>query len=124
VLVRDEAHRPIGAYPIPLASLPEEQQHPRRNIHVALENYYAVAIPRAELEQQKRSLQGILQRVLTARRNALQQLQQGVEERAQADIYRRWGETLLAFLSQVPRVCRRLPCRTCTARMELLSPSP
>jgi predicted ribosome quality control (RQC) complex YloA/Tae2 family protein len=111
VLVRDEAHRPIGAYPIPLASLPEEQQHPRRNIHVALENYYAVAIPRAELEQQKRSLQGILQRVLTARRNALQQLQQGVEERAQADIYRRWGETLLAFLSQVPKGVQEVTLR-------------
>jgi predicted ribosome quality control (RQC) complex YloA/Tae2 family protein len=103
VLVRDEAHHPIGAYPIPLASLPKQQQHPRRNIHVALENYYAVAIPRAELEQQKRSLQGILQRVLSARRNALQQLQQGVEERAQAEVYRRRGETLLAFLSQVPK---------------------
>jgi predicted ribosome quality control (RQC) complex YloA/Tae2 family protein len=103
VLVRDEAHHPIGAYPIPLASLPKQQQHPRSNIHVALENYYAVAIPRAELEQQKRSLQGILQRVLSARRNALQQLQQGVEERAQAEVYRRRGETLLAFLSQVPK---------------------
>ncbi len=103
VLVRDEAHRPMGAYPIPLASFPEEQQHPRSNIHVALENYYAVAIPRAEMEQQKRSLQGILQRVLSARRNALQQLEQGVQERSRAEQYRRWGETLLAFLSQVPR---------------------
>lgn len=103
VLVRDEAHRPIGAYPIPLASLPEEQQHPRSNIHVALENYYAVAIPRAQVEQQKRSLQSTLQRVLSARRNALQQLEQGVQERAKATQYRRWGETLLAFLSQVPR---------------------
>ncbi|GIV15788.1 MAG: hypothetical protein KatS3mg022_1223 [Armatimonadota bacterium] len=103
VLVRDEAHQPIGAYPIPLASFPEEQQYPRSNIHVALENYYAVAIPRAEMEQQKRSLQGILQRVLQARRNALQQLEQGVQERAKAEQYRRWGETLLAFLSQVPK---------------------
>lgn len=102
VLIRDEAHRPIGAYPIPLASFPESQQHARSNIHVALENYYAVAIPRAELEQQKRSLQGVLQRVLTARRNALQQVRQGVQERTKAEQYRRWGETLLAFLSQVP----------------------
>lgn len=103
VLVRDEARRPIGAYPIPLASFPEEQQHPRSNIHVALENYYAVAIPHAEMEQQKRSLQGILQRVLSARRNALQQLEQGVQERTRAEQYRRWGETLLAFLPQVPK---------------------
>ena len=103
VLVRDEEHRPVGAYPIPLACLPEERQHPRSNIHVALENYYAVAIPRAEMEQQKRTLQGILQRVLQARRNALQQLEQGVQERTKADQYRRWGETLLAFLSQVPQ---------------------
>lgn len=103
VLVRDEAHQPVGAYPIPLACLPEEHQHPRSNIHVALENYYAVAIPRAEMEQQKRSLQGVLQRVLSARRNALQQLEQGVQERAKAEQYRRWGETLLAFLSRVPK---------------------
>ncbi|GIV20864.1 MAG: hypothetical protein KatS3mg023_2615 [Armatimonadota bacterium] len=103
VLVRDEARRPIGAYPIPLASFPEEQQHPRSNIHVALENYYAVAIPHAEMEQQKRSLQGTLQRVLSARRNALQQLEQGVRERTRAEQYRRWGETLLAFLPQVPK---------------------
>lgn len=103
VLVRDEEHHPVGAYPIPLACLPEEQQHLRSNIHVALENYYAVAIPRAEVEQQKRSLQGVLQRVLSARRNALQQLEQGVQERAKAEQYRRWGETLLAFLSQVPK---------------------
>lgn len=102
VLVRDEAHRPIGAYPIPLASLPESQQHGRSNIHVALENYYAVAIPRAETEQQKRSLQGVLQRVLTARRNALQQVEQGVQERTKAEAYRCWGETLLAFLPQIP----------------------
>jgi len=102
VLVRDEAHRPIGAYPIPLASFPESQQHARSNIHVALENYYAVAIPRAELEQRKRSLQGMLQRLLTARRNALQQVKQGVQERTKAQQYRRWGETLLAFLPQVP----------------------
>ncbi len=102
VLVRDEAHRPIGAYPIPLASFPEAQQHARSNIHVALENYYAVAIPRAEMEGQKRSLQGILQRVLSARRNALQQVEQGVQERAKAETYRRWGETILAFLHQVP----------------------
>lgn len=103
VLVRDEEHHPVGAYPVPLACLPEEQQHPRSNIHAALENYYAVAIPRAEVEQQRRSLQGVLQRVLTARRNALQQLEQGVQERAKAEQYRRWGETLLAFLSQVPK---------------------
>lgn len=102
VLVRDEGHRPIGAYPIPLALFPETQQHLRSNIHTALENYYAVAIPHAEMEQQKRSLQGVLQRVLTARRNALQQVEQGVQERAKAEVYRRWGETLLAFLSQVP----------------------
>lgn len=102
VLVRDEGHHPIGSYPIPLALFPESQQHSRSNIHVALENYYAVAIPRAETEQQKRSLQGVLQRVLTARRSALQQVEQGVQERAKAGMYRRWGETLLAFLSQVP----------------------
>lgn len=103
VLVRDEARRPIGAYPLPLASFPQERQHTRSNIHVALEGYYAVAIPRAELEAQKRSLQGILQRVLSARRNALQQIEEGIRERTKADEYRRWGETLLAFLTQVPK---------------------
>lgn len=108
VLVRDETHQAIGAYPLPLACLPEERQHPRNSIHVALENYYAVAIPRAELEAQRRSLQGVLQRVLTARRNALQQLEQGVQEREKAEQYRRWGETLLAFLSQVPRGAREV----------------
>lgn len=103
VLVRDERHQPVGAYPLPLACLPDAQQHPRSNIHVALENYYAVAIPRAELEAQRRSLQGVLQRVLAARRSALQQLEQGVQERSKAEQYRRWGETLLAFLTEVPR---------------------
>ncbi|MCS7310598.1 MAG: NFACT family protein, partial [Armatimonadetes bacterium] len=103
VLVRNEAHQPVGAYPLPPACLPEEQQHPRSNIHVALENYYAVAIPRAEMEAQRRSLQGVLQRVLAARRNALQQLEQGVQEQGRAEQYRRWGETLLAFLTQVPK---------------------
>ncbi len=103
VLVRDERHHPAGAYPLPLASFPERQQHPRSNIHVALENHYAVAIPRAELEAQKRSLQAVLQRVLSARRSALQQVEQGVRERAKAEEYRRWGETLLALLSQIPK---------------------
>ncbi len=103
VLVRDENRHPIGAYPIPLASFPEHQQHARSSIHVALENYYAVAIPRAELEVQKRSLQGTLQRVLSARRSALEQVEQGVQERGKAEEYRRWGETLLAFLTQVPK---------------------
>jgi len=103
VLVRDESRRPLGAYPIPLVSLPANHQHPRSNIHVALENYYAVAIPAQELEQERRSLQGVLQRVLTARRNALQQLEQGIAERTRAEEYRRWGEHLLACLSQIPK---------------------
>jgi predicted ribosome quality control (RQC) complex YloA/Tae2 family protein len=103
VLVRDETHRPIGAYPIPLASVPETMQHPRTNIHVALENYYTVAIAATELEQHKRSLQGVLQRIVTARQQALQQIQQGIAERKRAEEFRLWGELILASLHQIPK---------------------
>lgn len=101
VLIRDMARRPIGAYPIRLQRFAEAPQHPRSNIHVALENYYAVAIPRAEAEAQRRSLQGVLQKVLLARRNALQQIERGIQEQTKAQQYRHYGEALLAFAHQV-----------------------
>ncbi|MDQ3815253.1 MAG: NFACT family protein, partial [Armatimonadota bacterium] len=101
MLLRDERDEIIGAYPIRLHSVPASRQEACDTIHRALEAYYARTIPRAVLEQQRRTLLGHLQKALSQRTHALEQVQQGVQERTRADQYRRWGELLLANLYQL-----------------------
>jgi len=101
VLVRDEHAETIGAYPLRLHSLPASRQEARATIHIALEEHYARAIPRATFEAQRRTLLGHLRKTHGQRSHALDQVRVGVHERKSADRYRRWGELLLANLYQL-----------------------
>lgn len=101
--VQDAAGAIIGAYPLPLQSIPATQQTAAPDIHTALEHYYSVAVPQAIFEQQRRSLLGALQKALSTQQHAMHQVEQGVQERGRADQYRRWGELILANLHQIQK---------------------
>lgn len=85
-----------GAYPASVAALglPE---HPRSSISVALEQHYAIEIPRQEAEALRASLTSQLSRVLLARDTALEDLGQAKDNAGRAGKWQRYGELLLAY---------------------------
>lgn len=100
VILRDESGDIAGAYPLHLQSWKGNQED-RENISQALDEWYAFAIPRAELEQQKRTLEGVLSKAWEQRAQAIAQIEHGQSEGSRSGQMRRQGELILANLWQL-----------------------
>lgn len=85
----------FGAYPFSVAMLGFEEL-PRESLNLALDQHYAIEIPRQRAEQLASSLRGQLERVLEARRSALHGLGEAVEAGGMAARWQQMGELLLA----------------------------
>ena len=101
VSLRDEDNNPAGAYPLRLQSWPGAQEE-RESLSVALDEYYSFAIPRAALDNEKRTLGGVLNKAWEQRAQALAQIEHGQSEGSRAAQMRRQGELILANLWQLP----------------------
>lgn len=98
--LRDEHNYPAGAYPLLLKSW-KGAQEPCDSLSLALDEYYSFAVPRAALENEKRTLKGILDKAWEQRAHALTQIEHGQSEGARAAQMRRQGELILANLWQL-----------------------
>lgn len=100
VLLRDEKDNLSGAYPIRLQSWKGAQEE-RETISQALDEWYSFAIPSTELENQKRTLEGVLNKAWEQRAQAIAQIEHGQSESSRAAQMRRQGELILANLWQL-----------------------
>ncbi len=102
VLIRTEGGASMGAYPFPLASLRELEQHPREDFQGAAEASFSSMIGRERLEQSRKTLLGMLKRSFETRERMMAQLHHAAMEAKKADSYREAGDLLLASLHLVP----------------------
>lgn len=100
VSLRDENNQIAGAYPLPLKSW-KGTQEPRGSLSLALEEYYSFALPRAELENEKRTLGGLLNKAWEQRAQALTQMEHGQYENHRAVLMRHRAELIVANLWQL-----------------------
>ena len=100
VLLRDENGNLAGAYALHLQSWQGAQEE-RETVSQALDEWYAFAIPRAALENQKRTLMGVLNKAWEQRAQAVAQIEHGQSESSRASQMRRQGELILGNLWQL-----------------------
>ncbi len=100
VLLRDENGNLAGAYPLRLQSWKGAQEG-RETLSQALDEWYSFAVPRAELENQKRTLEGVLNKAWQQRAQAIAQIEHGQSESSRSGQMRRQGELILANLWQL-----------------------
>ena len=100
VILRDAQHQIVGASPVVREGFDCE---PRKSFNAALDEYYLDAVPRAEAQQQAKSLLGVINKAIKQKRLAWEQVQRGTSESSRAEQYRRWGELILAHLHQVKK---------------------
>lgn len=99
--LRDDNGNPAGAYPLRLECWPKNQQETRDSISAALDEYFAFAMPRAQLDSEKRTLAGVLGKAWEQRAQSLAQVERGQNEGSRAAQFRRWGDLLLGNLWQL-----------------------
>ncbi|MBS1719310.1 MAG: NFACT family protein [Armatimonadetes bacterium] len=86
----------IGAYPVDLSEL-GIPTHSRSSISTALEQHFALVIPAAQLDAERKSLQGRLRRVIDARDHAIRELKDVEAQGGKAPTWQRYGELLMAY---------------------------
>ena len=99
----DPAGRMLGAYPVPLLSVPPADQHPRESISVALDHAASSIIGRETFERTRDSLLAALRRTRKLREREAAELEQGLRNAARAEEYRQAGDLLLSNQSQIRR---------------------
>ncbi len=93
----------LGAYPIPLLSVPPSQQHPRESISGALDHASSSIIKRDTFDRAKDSLLSALHRTRKLREREAQELEQGMRNAGRAEEYRQSGDLLLSHQPQIRR---------------------
>ena len=99
----DEAGVTLGAYPIPLLSVPASRQHLRESISVALDHAANSIIRRDTFERGRDSLLSALHRTRKLREREAQELEQGLRNAGRAEEYRQSGDLLLSNQPQIRR---------------------
>ena len=98
----DDAGATLGAYPVPLLSVPAHNQHPRDSISVALDNAAASSERRDTFTHTRDALQAALHKALRARLREQEEVRKGLANADRADEYQQSGELLLAQPHAVP----------------------
>ena len=115
----DDAGATLGAYPVPLLSVPARNQFPRSSISVALDNATASSVRRDTFTHTRDALQAALHKALRARLREQEEVGKGLANADRAEEYQQSGELLLSQ-PHTPRRCvpggaagllRAAPCR-------------
>ena len=99
----DAEGKTIGAYPIPMLSVPPSSQHLRESVSVALDHAAGSIIRRETFDRAKESLLAALHRTRKLREREAEELQQGLKNAGRAEEYRQTGDLLLTNQSQIQR---------------------
>jgi predicted ribosome quality control (RQC) complex YloA/Tae2 family protein len=99
----DAAGRTLGAYPIPLLSVPPDLQHRRESVSVALDHAALSIIRRETLDQARESLLSALNRTRKHREREAEELEGGIRNAERAEEYRQTGDLLLSHQGQIAR---------------------
>ena len=99
----DPAGKMLGAYPVPLLTVPPADQHPRESVSVALDHAASSIIGRETFERTRDSLLAALRRTRKLREREASELEQGLRNAARAEEYRQAGDLLLTNQSQIRR---------------------
>lgn len=86
----------LGAYPIPLRSVPAARQHPRASISLALDNAAASLTQRDTSERARDALLTALRKARKTREKEREEIGRGLENAKRADEYQQAGELLTA----------------------------
>lgn len=93
----------LGAYPLPLLSVPPSCQHLRESVSLALDHAAGSIIRRDTFDRGKESLLSALGRTRKLREREAEELQQGLKNAGRAEEYRQTGDLLLTNQSQIQR---------------------
>ena len=93
----------LGAYPVPLLSVPPSLQHLRESVSVALDHAAGSIIRRDTFARGKESLLAALHRTRKLREREAEELQSGLKNAGRAEEYRQTGDLLLTNQSQIKR---------------------
>ena len=99
----DAAGMTLGAYPVPLLTVPSNNQHRRESISVALDHAASSIIGRETFERTRDSLLAALRRTRKLREREAAEVEQGLRNAARAEEYRQAGDLLLTNQSQIRR---------------------
>lgn len=99
----DEHGLTLGAYPIPLLSVPPSRQHLRESVSVALDHAAGSIIRKDTFDRAKESLLSALHRTRKLREREAEELGQGLRNAGRAEEYRQTGDLLLTNQSQIER---------------------
>jgi predicted ribosome quality control (RQC) complex YloA/Tae2 family protein len=92
----DENDHILGAYPIPLLSVPADAQHPRETLSAALDEAAVSQERRDTFTQTRDALRTVLHRAIQAREQERIEIEKGLANADRAEEYQHNGELLLA----------------------------
>jgi predicted ribosome quality control (RQC) complex YloA/Tae2 family protein len=96
VLVTDERERALGAYPIPLGSVPAERQRSASTLGEALDRAFQQTIPWERLLAARADLASRIGRALDAQERVAADLRKSLDEGANAGRWKENGDLILA----------------------------
>ena len=99
----DDSGVTVGAYPIPLLSIPPSRQHLRESISIALDHASGALIRRDTFDRARESLLSALLRTRKLKEREAEELQKGLQNAGRAEEYRQTGDLLLTNQSQIQR---------------------
>ncbi len=99
----DPAGKTLGAYPVPLQTIPPADQHPRDSVSAALDTAASSIIGRETFEHARDSLLAALRRTRKLREREAAEIEKGLRNAARAEEYRQAGDLLLTNQSQIRR---------------------
>ncbi len=99
----DPSGKTLGAYPVPLRSVPPADQHSRASVSLALDQAASSVIERETFESTRDSLLAELRRTRKLREREAAEVEQGLRNAARAEEYRQVGDLLLTNQSQIRR---------------------
>ena len=99
----DDRGKLLGAYPVPLQTIPPSNQHGRESISVALDQAATSLLARETFDHARESLLAALRRTRKLREREAAEVEQGLRNAARAEEYRQVGDLLLSNQSQIER---------------------
>ncbi len=97
----DATGKTLGAYPVPLLTVPPADQHGRDSISLALDQAASSVIGRETFEQARESLLSALRRTRKLREREASEMEMGLQNAARSEEYRQSGDLVLASRSQI-----------------------
>ena len=97
----DGTGKTLGAYPVPLFTIPPADQHSRDSISLALDQAASSVVGREAFELARESLLSALRRTRKLREREASEMEMGLQNAARSEEYRQSGDLLLASRSLI-----------------------